>query len=573
MTIDFLRNEIYRFLESPTPEVLCISGKWGTGKTYVWNECLQKSQENKSIKMQKYSYVSMFGKNSIDDVRTEIVENTVDSRKVGLKPSEETLMYIDKDAITKFATVFGKKMGLFSLLGGLPLLANYMPLLRKGLFLGLKNQIICMDDIERSGSGLDTKNLMGLISELKDSKLCKIVILLNTEALDDKNKIDFLDHLEKTADTVMDFRPTPQQCAEIGITKNSRFSAWLSNNSIQIGITNIRVIKKIEEVCRILDILLKDYDDRVLQAAVHTAALGVFAKLQPQEAPPIQFIKSFNNMADLIRKTSGKSDDPNESHIAFLRRYGFNHMNDFDAVVFRGIENGFFDKTALLERAYDFQKRLFLEDKDRSFSEAWRMYHDSFEDDAEKVLDALVSACRNCYESITPINLNSTVILLKEFGRADDANDIIRLYVNSRDEKLQFWNVYDPSHFSSITDPDLLAAFKQKYNELSPKNETRDVLLRLGSSNSWNVDDELHLVNISPEEFYNIFKKSPPEELHDILRGANFFMKFGNPNQEQAAINAAVRTALLRIADENLMNRKRVERYLGSLGPPPSVGP
>ena len=33
---DIVRNEINRFLLSTEPEVICITGDWGVGKTYTW---------------------------------------------------------------------------------------------------------------------------------------------------------------------------------------------------------------------------------------------------------------------------------------------------------------------------------------------------------------------------------------------------------------------------------------------------------------------------------------------------------------------------------------------------------
>jgi len=87
MTIALFASELNSFLSSKEPEVLCITGHWGVGKTYAWNHYLKTAQESKSVKLERYSYVSLFGRNSLDDVRTAIIENTVDSRVVGEKPS------------------------------------------------------------------------------------------------------------------------------------------------------------------------------------------------------------------------------------------------------------------------------------------------------------------------------------------------------------------------------------------------------------------------------------------------------------------------------------------------------
>ena len=45
--------------------------------------------------------------------------------------------------------------------------------------------IICMDDLERRGKNLSPKDVMGLISHLKEQKKCKVVLILNDEKLEE----------------------------------------------------------------------------------------------------------------------------------------------------------------------------------------------------------------------------------------------------------------------------------------------------------------------------------------------------------------------------------------------------
>jgi hypothetical protein len=147
----------------------------------------------------------------------------------------------------------------------------------------LRDQIVCIDDLERIGSGLDAMNVLGLVSSLKEEKSCKVVILLNRDALSGANKENFETQLEKVADTIVTFDPTPTEAAEIGIDKTTKFHSWLFENTQALGIVNIRVIKKIETFCRRVDDLLGAQDERILKQAVHTLALGGYAKFQPDE--------------------------------------------------------------------------------------------------------------------------------------------------------------------------------------------------------------------------------------------------------------------------------------------------
>ncbi|OHD53521.1 MAG: hypothetical protein A2Y33_03880 [Spirochaetes bacterium GWF1_51_8] len=66
---------VSEFLKSSTPEAILIKGSWGIGKTYSWNKSVQEAKKLKSIALEHYSYVSLFGLKSIDDLRFAIAAN------------------------------------------------------------------------------------------------------------------------------------------------------------------------------------------------------------------------------------------------------------------------------------------------------------------------------------------------------------------------------------------------------------------------------------------------------------------------------------------------------------------
>ncbi|MGO7897940.1 hypothetical protein ACC719_10760 [Rhizobium ruizarguesonis] len=76
MSLDLIEKEILRFLADSEPEVLCIRGKWGVGKTHTWDRLLAKATYNNAVALKKYAYVTLFGLNSLEDLRFSIFENT-----------------------------------------------------------------------------------------------------------------------------------------------------------------------------------------------------------------------------------------------------------------------------------------------------------------------------------------------------------------------------------------------------------------------------------------------------------------------------------------------------------------
>jgi predicted AAA+ superfamily ATPase len=87
-----VEKELFRFLSSPIPEVLCINGPWGVGKTYLWKKCLiEASGKGDGLALGRCAYVSLFGVNSLDELKYSIFENTIKSDQVAAGASLDTL--------------------------------------------------------------------------------------------------------------------------------------------------------------------------------------------------------------------------------------------------------------------------------------------------------------------------------------------------------------------------------------------------------------------------------------------------------------------------------------------------
>lgn len=62
----------------------------------------------------------------------------------------------------------------------------------------VNNYLVCIDDIERKGSALEIKEIMGVIDELARRKNCKVVLILNEDNLHEETaQQQFLEYREK----------------------------------------------------------------------------------------------------------------------------------------------------------------------------------------------------------------------------------------------------------------------------------------------------------------------------------------------------------------------------------------
>ena len=109
MSIRLIENEIHRSLATREPEVICIKGYWGVGKTFAWNRYLEQARNRKNgIALKHYAYVFLFGITSLEELKYAIFENTLGTTGIGVEPSLETLRSNTMEVVKRL----GKKTAL-----------------------------------------------------------------------------------------------------------------------------------------------------------------------------------------------------------------------------------------------------------------------------------------------------------------------------------------------------------------------------------------------------------------------------------------------------------------------------
>ena len=85
MTVERVNQEIEKFMLSDEPEIMAIKGDWGVGKTYNWEKTLLSAKKEKLIGLNNYSYVSLFGIDSLSKFKYAIFENKIDINQIGIE--------------------------------------------------------------------------------------------------------------------------------------------------------------------------------------------------------------------------------------------------------------------------------------------------------------------------------------------------------------------------------------------------------------------------------------------------------------------------------------------------------
>ena len=165
-------NVVKDYLTRETNNALLITGKWGVGKTYFFDNILSEKIEETSIKEDenvKYKpiRVSLSGVTSIDDIERRIVAELYPKLNKGLS----------------------KGKGAIKLLLSIPKIKEYIPEIPNSDVIDSEtdNLIICFDDLERRSKTFPIDSLIGYINNLTENNNLKTIIIANTDKIKDES--------------------------------------------------------------------------------------------------------------------------------------------------------------------------------------------------------------------------------------------------------------------------------------------------------------------------------------------------------------------------------------------------
>lgn len=555
MTIAVVKKQINAFLAAEKPEVIAIKGAWGVGKTYSWKKFLLAAKQSKAIALTRYSYVSLFGINSLDALKYAIFENVISRDIIGTEASIETFR---TNTTTLLESMGRKTLGIFR---GASLLKGFTPAIESLSFLSLNKSVICIDDLERRGNGLSIKDVLGLVSHLKEQKECKVVLLLNDK---EDGLEEYQKYLEKVIDIELSFAPTANECSQIAFEPICDRTRVLPELTEKLNIRNIRVLKKIERLVMLAQPLLQGYEPEISQQVAHSIVLFSWCYYCNSEgAPHLDFVTNLGFSSWGIGDENGANNDDVEKKKwkADIGAYGYTQTDELDLILAEAVRSGYFVEDLFQERAAKKNMELLAAKAEGSFSKAWDLYHNSFDNNQSELVDNLYESFLKNARSITPLNLNGTVSLFRELGESEKASTIIDHYISTRKDEQKLFNLAENNFFGDIRDQEIVEKFNQHFQKSVAVEDARTVLARIAGKNGWNQKDEIVLANTTEDEYYNLFKSEKGNHLSQYIRTCLQFGQFGNANAQQKQIANRTIGALKRIAGESELNRRRVKKF------------
>lgn len=557
MSTALIEAEVKRFLRDERAEVLCIKGKWGVGKTFAWRKWLAEVGQDGTLKSKSYAYVSLFGINSLDSLKYSIFEATVTPDYMVKGPDVSTV-----DALVrKGFSLSRKSRGFLEPILALAGAKDGSEALFRSAYMLVKNQLVCLDDLERAGEGLEQRDILGLVSSLKEQRNCKVVILLNDEEISADQRDEFKRQIEKAVDVSLVFDPTPQEAASIALSGDTELEQMLRQRTIALKIVNIRVIKKIERLAVRLHEILEGSSSQIIEQAMGSVVLGGWAELQPNEAPTLATLKSYNRL--VMSLTAGRDDNTDERPLweRRLEDYDFSHADEFDLIIFDGIRMGFFDEQALKNAAKALETSIGRQSRDNSFQRAWDQYWQDLSVPDDKLLADILQGALENLNVIDPVNMNGTIGLLRESGMSEQADELIDRYVEARsNEGKEFFDIRDLHFMANDTvDSRLVTAFDSKRASFVDDRDPGQVLVDISGKDGWNDEDVQLLASLTAEELLAVFDAIKGPQLRRSIQFVHRLARSGI--EESATIKRTFEDAVRMMAARSDQTRRRLKSW------------
>lgn len=553
MSVSTVKTVISRFLSTDTPEVLALKGAWGVGKTFAWHELIK--QHKNECKLEHYSYVSLFGVSSISEIRTAIFAKTTQieqlGEKIDAKKINEEWFTLGCEKIKRWShklSAFRDSPYLKNLSVGLDALAPYF----------VRDSIVCLDDFERLNTDrVSPEEVLGLISELKEEKRCKIVLIFND------NEIKFGDiyrrYREKVIDIELLFAPTANEAAELALPAQLPQRDLIKKYCVSLGIKNIRILRRIVGLVQLIHAQIAHLHPMVMEQAAMTLVLLAWSHYDSDKRKPtIDFILEWNRIVWGMKDANNLEEDQQRTEWSkVLREYGLLHMDEFDQSINEVVERGYFEETRFIEEAGKAHAKFQAEDLNQSFSSAWRLFHDSFADNQAQLINALVESLKKSVLHVSPLNLSSTTSLLRQLGEEKKADCLIDFYIDARASEETLFDIDSDPFSTEIRDKAVTERFRKQFQRIHPALPLAEAVKYIADNNNWSEEHVSSLSQATAGNFYDLFKQDHGEALGNIVKACLQF----ESNEKLKEIGRNARTALERIGKENKLNSIRVRRY------------
>lgn len=561
MTIEIVEERLDALLKSERAKVLLLTGGWGAGKTHQWKQALQRATA--AGNRPRYAYVSLFGLNSLAEVRRHVAEETVAAIKLP-----------GKDGTVGEAIENGgwqlKPLQIMKLLPVVPYLGKLEGLANELSFSSVRNAVVCFDDLERGGKSLRLADVFGLASFLKEERNCRVVLISNEEKLNSESKDDLSRYLEKVVDENVHFAPTSTEACQIALGETPDLARTLLREKIEkLNISNIRVISRLSNMAEELAVIFEGLHQRVLQDAISSLVLFGVAHFLPTDGfPTVGYLMKLkeDDWSRYFRDAKDSKEETDEDRLqakwdALLTSYAYAHTSQFDEEIGRSVERGYFDRSSLTPLAQHLSNSSADQELIDKYHDAWTKFWNSLEGDGEEMLHELAQISNTAIKVIGPDSLQSAFDVFSQAGKHKIAIELLDQFIASNQHRPEIFNVADSAfreNYSGVVAERLQAEF-EKHKAPTTIEEALD---RIDFDQGWNSADIRVVSKANRKEIEALLRATKPRLFRARLKTLLTIGTLKDAQEDEKRLSELTLDFLIELARNDPIIAIRMRRFI-----------
>lgn len=409
------------------------------------------------------------------------------------------------------------------------------------------NFLICIDDLERKEDSISGSSVLGLISQLKEEKSCKIVLIYNDEELDEETKNQINEYREKVVDLELIYSPTIDD--NLSIIWPSGCPQCVSETFHALGLNNIRIMQRVRWTLDYFSDQIREkypnlYPAFQAKCAMLTVLHHAYGKLVSMDE-----ILSTSYYSILLSK-----DEKRREKLDALRKLRF-MREEQDVVIAEYLLGGHVDLSRFSGLMQEKDEQYRLSDITEKHRDIWSKYHYGFCVTQDEFIGLEAKFLEDHGNDLGVQDVASAVSFIRKLDEDINLDPLLEESIDLFVSKVDKVDV----EYLKITgmDLDTIQRIQEKLSGKARDYSITESFVALAGGNGWNPKDIRYLVRYTEDDFFSWIISEDSVSVIGLLR--EFLRRFGSRNEDERGVVDRVMAALERVRERSPIDRCRVD--------------
>ncbi|AFZ27541.1 KAP family P-loop domain protein [Cylindrospermum stagnale PCC 7417] len=499
--------------------VLALKGAWGVGKTHLVQNILAKYEK------EFHYYASVFGISSIEQLKSRILANYKNDLKTNHQDSQiraEGIMNYVKKPIANLFEWFNGNSGRIErtprldlalpgqtsiqVAGSLISVAGDLGL--NLLFNGVKNSIICIDDLERK-SNLSLDEILGFVEYLVQEMKCRLIIIYNEKTLDCTSKKALNQYREKVIDIEVELNPTVEENLDF-IFKDNPDIEVIKSVFKKAETNNIRVLRKTKWFIDELIPFMSNWEPSLREQIIKNIIVISLSKLDTKFPVTIDKIKNLENSLSTDNVTY-------EELIQIYSKFGYNKL-EINEQLIQVVETSLFSEQDFIQKGNNLNKTEKHNQIIKKFDKIFEPYSSSFGASEKEISERMIKFLEQ-YHLDLPIDKFKSLENLALAVEVDIYHyqklSLKNLISREEPNLLELKNLRE---IVIINYPELADELEKRIAEIDGEQDITTVLCKIIENKYWSSSEDIQLLNNCTVDEYSKWLQEDHPDLYTMVR-------------------------------------------------------